>query len=621
MMASAWSAQAGHLIGPCEALDEELKRVAMEAAPDGIVLVDRKGRILLANPAMQAMSGYGASELLGRPLQMLLPPEAHAAHGPQLQSYFAQPARRPMGQGRDLWLLRKDGKRLSVDIALGHSPHGGGVAVAFVRDLSQLRQMEACMHYHATHDTLTGLLNRWQFGLQLEQAISQAQAQVGSGSGSGTGPASFALLLLDLDNFKAINDGYGHDVGDQVLKEVARRLQAALGTSATLARMGGDEFTAVLHPCNGPDLRRRVDALLGELCRPCAIGHYALNFGASVGVAFYPQDAGDAATLMRYADMAMYDAKQRGRASYACYASAMGEAMAEKVLLHERLKRALDRGLLSLHFQPQVQVLGGQVQGVEALLRWNDEQMGWVSPERFVPVAESTGLILALGEWVIDAACRQAGDWLRAGMPLRVAVNLSAQQLRQADLQQRLMGSLARHGVPPHLLELEVTESAAMTDPQQARELLGSLLAAGVCVVLDDFGTGYSSLAHLRDLPVSRVKIDRTFIGPMLDSPADAKIVKAVIALARTLGLQVVAEGVETAEQLRLLRILDCDAYQGWLFARAMPAEQIPALIHKPVATLLAQQEEEALEHQTADCCDGKGAMVSRDGGSAKPGA
>ncbi|WP_233174885.1 bifunctional diguanylate cyclase/phosphodiesterase [Delftia sp. ASV31] len=581
---------AGDPAAPGEALDEDLKRVAMEAAPDGILLVDRSGRILLANPAMQAMSGYGAAELLGHSLQMLLPAEAQAAHGPQLQSYFAQPARRPMGQGRDLWLLRKDGKRLSVDIALGHSPHGSGVAVAFVRDLSQLRQMEACMHYHATHDTLTGLLNRWQFGLQVEQAISQAQAQ----SESGAGPASFALLLLDLDNFKAINDGYGHDVGDQVLKEVARRLQVALGGSATLARMGGDEFTALLQPCNEPDLRQRIDALLHELCRPCAIGHYALNFGASVGAAFYPQDAGDAATLMRYADMAMYDAKQRSRSSYARYASAMGEAMAEKVLLHERLKRALDRGLLSLHFQPQVQVLGGQVQGVEALLRWNDEQMGWVSPERFVPVAESTGLILALGEWVIDAACRQAGDWLRAGMPLRVAVNLSAQQLRQADLQQRLMASLARHGVPPHLLELEVTESAAMTDPLQARELLGSLLAAGVCVVLDDFGTGYSSLAHLRDLPVSRVKIDRTFIGPMLDSPADAKIVKAVIALARTLGLQVVAEGVETAEQLRLLRILDCDAYQGWLFARAMPAEQIPALIHKPVATLLAQQEEEA---------------------------
>nr|WP_234642241.1 GGDEF domain-containing phosphodiesterase [Delftia tsuruhatensis] len=569
---------------PGQTLDEDLQSVAMEAAPDGILLVDRSGRILLANPAMQAMSGYDAQELLGQPLQVLLPAEAHAAHGPQLQSYFAQPARRPMGQGRDLWLLRKDGKRLSVDIALGHSTHGGGVAVAFVRDLSQLRQMEACMHYHATHDTLTGLLNRWQFGLQMEQAISQARSRAPGG------PGSFALLLLDLDDFKAINDGYGHDVGDQVLQEVARRLQAALGSSATLARMGGDEFTALLQPCGDEAfVRSRIDALMRELCRPCAIGHFSLNFGASVGAAFYPQDAGDAATLMRYADMAMYEAKHRGRASYARYARAMGEAMAEKVLLHERLKQALDRGLLSLHFQPQVQVAGGQVQGVEALLRWNDEQMGWVSPERFVPVAESTGLILALGEWVIDAACRQAGDWLRAGMPLRVAVNLSAQQLRQADLQQRLMGSLARHGVPPHLLELEVTESAAMTDPLQARELLGSLLASGVCVVLDDFGTGYSSLAHLRDLPISRVKIDRTFIGPMLDSPADAKIVKAVIALARTLGLQVVAEGVETSEQLRLLRILDCDAYQGWLFARAMPAEQIPALVRKPVAAILAQ--------------------------------
>ena len=563
-------------------LDEGLQRVAMDAAPDGILLVDRAGRILLANPAMQAMSGYAADELLGQPLQMLLPPEAHAAHGAQMGSYFSRPARRPMGQGRDLWLLCKQGQRLPVDIALGHSPHDGGVAVAFVRDLSQLRQMEACMHYHATHDTLTGLLNRWQFGLQMEQAIAQAC--------DGTGPASFALLLLDLDDFKAINDGYGHGVGDQVLKEVAQRMQAALGRTVTIARMGGDEFTALIQPCDDEAaLRPRVDALLRELCRPCSVGHFVLNFGASVGAAFYPQDAGDASTLMRYADLAMYEAKQRGRAGFARYVSAMGRAMAEKVRLHERLKRALDRGELSLHFQPQVQVAGGQIQGVEALLRWHDEQMGWVSPERFVPVAESTGLILSLGEWVIDTACRQAGDWLRAGMPLRVAVNLSAQQLRQADLQQRLMGSLHRHGVPPHLLELEVTESAAMTDPVQVRELLGSLLAAGLCVVLDDFGTGYSSLAHLRDLPVSRVKIDRSFIGPMLESPADAKIVKAVIALARTLGLQVVAEGVETAEQLRLLRILDCDAYQGWLFARAMPAEQIPSLVRRPVAAILAQ--------------------------------
>lgn len=566
------------------ALEDDLQRVALDAAPDGILLVDRAGRILLANCAMQDMSGYSDQELLGQPLHMLLPSESRTAHVPKLEAYFAAPARRPMGQGRDLWLVCKSGQRLPVDIALGHSNHRGGVAVAFVRDLSQLRQMEACMHYHATHDTLTGLLNRWQFGLQLEQAIAQAA--------DGTGPGSFALLLLDLDDFKAINDGYGHDVGDQVLKEVARRMQAALGATVTTARMGGDEFTALIHPCDDEAaLRVRIDALLAELCRPCPVGHFALNFGASVGAAFFPHDASDAATLMRYADMAMYEAKQHGRAAYARYASAMGFAMAEKVMLHERLKQALEQDRLSLHFQPQVQVCGGQVQSVEALLRWHDDQMGWVSPERFVPVAESTGLILALGEWVIEAACRQAGAWLRAGMPLRVAINLSAQQLRQADLQQRLMGSLARHGVPPYLLELEVTESAAMTDPDQARELLGNLMAAGLCVVLDDFGTGYSSLAHLRDLPVSRVKIDRTFISPMLDSPADAKIVKAVIALARTLGLQVVAEGVENLEQLRLLRILDCDAYQGWLFARAVPAEQIGALLGIPMTDLLARSE------------------------------
>lgn len=563
------------------ALEGDLKQVAMEAAPDGILLVDRSGRVLLANPAMQAMSGYAADELVGQPLHMLLPPEARTAHGRQIGAYFAQPVRRPMGQGRNLWLMRKDGRRLPVDIALGHSFHGSGVAVAFVRDLSQLRQLEERMHYQATHDILTGLLNRWQFGLQMEQAIAQAHA--------GGEAASFALLLLDLDDFKAINDGYGHDVGDQVLKEVARRLRMALGASVTLARMGGDEFTALIQPCDDEAmLKFRVETLLWTLCQPCAIGQFALNFGASVGVALFPQDAGDAITLMRYADMAMYQAKQQGRASCARYTAAMGRAMAEKVLLHERLKQALVAGQLCLHFQPQVQVAGGEVQGVEALLRWHDAKLGWVSPERFVPVAESTGLILALGDWVIEAACRQAGAWLRAGTPLRVAVNLSAQQLRQADLQQRLLASLVRHGVPPHLLELEVTESAAMTDPVQARELLESLLQVGLCVVLDDFGTGYSSLAHLRDLPVSRVKIDRTFIGPMLHSEADAKIVKAVIALAKTLDLQVVAEGVETVEQLRQLSLLGCDSYQGWLFSRALPAQQVSELLQRPAGIAAA---------------------------------
>jgi diguanylate cyclase (GGDEF)-like protein/PAS domain S-box-containing protein len=554
----------------CDSLEDGLKRAALDAAPDGILLVDRGGTILMVNAALEAMSGYSARELIGGTVNMLLPQAERQAHVQQMANYFDGPCRRPMGLGRKLRLARKNGEVLPVDIAVGHSPARGGAAVAFVRDMSEVRQLEARMHYQATHDTLTGLFNRWQFGQRLEQAIVAAER-----SGE-----VFALLLLDLDDFKAINDGYGHAAGDQVLIEVACRLRSVLGEAGTLGRMGGDEFTVLLPGVSLPVLTQTIDALLRVLCRPCRINHFELSFGASMGVAMFPEDARDAATLMRYADMAMYQAKQCGRGHYALYARHMGQAMAEKVLLHERLKLALENDGLMLHYQPQVDVETGQLQAVEALLRWHDDELGSVSPDRFVPVAESTGLILSLGAWVIDAACRQIAAWVQAGTPLRVAVNLSAQQLRQSDLAQRLEHSLRTHGAPPHLLELEVTESAAMTDPEQARQILFSLQALGVCVVLDDFGTGYSSLAHLRLLPVSSIKIDRVFIGPMLHSEADAKIVQAVIALAKALGLRVVAEGVERPGQLRCLHRWGCDAYQGWLYSKAVPAREIARLRH-----------------------------------------
>ena len=547
-----------------------LARAAMDAAPDGIVLVDRGGAILYANAAMAAISGHGLDELLGGPVDMLLPGTQRQRHAQQVERYFGSPSRRPMGMGRDLWLARKDGSLVPVDVALGHTEQGGGAAVAFVRDISELRRLEARMHYQATHDTLTGLLNRWQFGQRLEQAIAES-------AGPG-GP--FALLLLDLDDFKAINDGYGHAAGDQVLVEVARRLKAALRPSDTLARLGGDEFTVLLQPLAGRgDAERCAAELLQVLCQPCRIQGFELNFGASLGIALCPADARDATTLLRYADMAMYQAKERGRANYAFYTDCMGRRMAEKILLHDRLKLALDYGGLALHFQPQVSVATGRVQAVEALLRWTDPQLGDVSPERFIPVAEATGLILALGAWVLDAACRQIAQWARAGTPLRVAVNLSAQQLRQTDLVDQLRASLAAHGTPPGLLELEVTESEAMADPDQARLVLCNLQALGVGVALDDFGTGYSSLIHLKQLPVSRIKIDREFIRPLLRSEADATMVRAIIVLAQTLGLHVVAEGVESAEQLRFLARHGCDAYQGWLHSKAVPAAQVRDLL------------------------------------------
>ena len=553
--------------------DSQLIRAAMEAAPDGIVLVDRTGRILMANEAMAAISGYAVDELCGSSVNILLPLLLRETHARHLESYFRTPSRRPMGMGRDLWITRKDGGTVPVDIALGHSDVQGGAAVAFVRDISEMRRLEARMHHQATHDTLTGLVNRWQFGQRLEQAIAESDRH----------DQCFALLLLDLDDFKAVNDGYGHAAGDQVLLEVARRLKGALRASDTLARLGGDEFTVLLTQITRPQEAEQVAAkLLDVLCKPHQMHGFELNFGASLGIAIYPADAVDATTLLRYADMAMYHAKESGRATYAFYADHMGRRMAEKLQLHERLKLALAYGGLALHYQPQVDVATGQLQAVEALLRWKDPQLGEVTPDRFIPVAEATGLILALGAWVFDTACRQIAAWSRAGMPLRVAVNLSAQQLRQTDLVEQVQRCLSTHGAPPDLLELEVTESEAMEDPDLARHVLRGLQALGVHIALDDFGTGHSSLAYLKQLPVSRIKIDREFVHPVLRSAEDATLVRPIIVLARTLGLQVVAEGVESVEQLRFLAQHGCDAYQGWLYSKAVLPQAIEQLWLEP---------------------------------------
>lgn len=562
--------------------DGSLILAAMNAAPDGILLVDRAGCIVMVNAAMESLSGYSADELCGRSVGIFLPPALRDAHAQHLEGYFRAPSRRPMGMGRDLWIMRKDGSSVPVDIALGHTDAQGGTAVAFVRDISEVRRLEARMHFQATHDTLTGLINRWQFGQRLEQAIAES-ARSGQ---------SFALLLLDLDDFKAVNDGYGHAAGDQVLLEVARRLKSALRAGDALARLGGDEFTVLLpHIAQAQDAEQTAAKLLDVLCRPYQMHGFELDFGASLGIALYPNDAQDAATLMRYADMAMYHAKESGRAHYAFYAPPLGIRMAEKLQLHERLKMALAYGGLALHYQPQVDVRSGCVHGVEALLRWTDPQLGEIPPDRFVPVAEATGLILALGAWVLDTACRQIAAWAGAGMPLRVAVNLSAQQLRQTDLVEQIERSLSLHGAPADLLEIEVTESEAMADPEQARRVLCGLQALGVCIALDDFGTGHSSLAYLKQLPVSRIKIDREFVRPLLRTSADATLVQAIVVLAQTLGLHVVAEGVESAEQLHLLTDFGCDAYQGWLFSRAVPPGHVAALLQGAQATAMPAGE------------------------------
>ena len=549
--------------------DNLMMHAAMAAAPDGVVLVDRDGIILMANASMAAMSGYSIDQLRGQSVSIFLPPALREKHGQQMRSYFLQPSKRTMGSGQHLWLSRPDGTTVPVDIALGYSQVYGGTAVAFVRDVSEVRQMQSHMQYQATHDTLTGLFNRWQFNQRLEQGVAEV-ARHGR---------PMTLLLIDLDDFKTINDSYGHAAGDQALKEVARRLKGCLRAADTLARLGGDEFTVLLtHLAQPGDARLVAQKLLEVLQQPFELNGADVSLAGSVGMASLPDDATDAATLLRYADIAMYHAKESGRGRIVIYAAAMGEAVVEKNLLHERLKQAIGTSALTLHYQPQIDMATGHMVAVEALLRWNDAQLGSVPPDRFIPVAEATGLILPLGTWVLEAACRQAAQWAQQGMALRIAVNLSALQLRQASLVEVLQELLQRYAVGHGLLELEITESEAMADPMLARRLLVQLQALGVGVSLDDFGTGHSSLTYLKQLPISRIKLDRSFIQPILHNPQDATLVRAVIALAHTLGLEVVAEGVEEEAQVRLLETQGCDIFQGWFFSRAVPAPAIPAL-------------------------------------------
>lgn len=538
---------------------------AWNAAPDGILLIDPQGRILVSNSAMGLISGFSAEELRGQPVEILLPEALHAQHRGDLQQFFQQPRRHNMGQGRILWLQRKDRVQIPVDIALGSFLRKGQPLVAaFVRDVTDMRRMEERMQYQATHDTLTGLGNRWVFQQHLQECMQQAQV---------TGEPS-ALLLLDLDNFKAINDGYGHPAGDHVLQEVAKRLKAVLRSQGWLARLGGDEFAVLLPHADGDVAAQWAEQILHAMQAPCAWGQVQLEFGTSIGVALSPLDARDPPSLMRCADMAMYRAKERGRGNFVFYEESMGHAMAEKVLLSERLRLALGYGGIQLHYQPQIETATGKVCGVEALLRWTDPVLGEIPPDRFIPVAESSGLILGLGSYVLDAACRQIRAWMDQERPVRVAINLSPQQLRQHNLVDQVRAALVRHQVPAHWLELEVTESQAMQDPEHACRVLGELAELGVGLALDDFGNGHSSLAYLQFLPVRRLKLGKDFMraGRLGD-----KLLGAMVQLCHALELDMVAEGVETEAQRAQLEKLGCRCYQGWLSSKALSASQFDA--------------------------------------------
>jgi diguanylate cyclase (GGDEF)-like protein/PAS domain S-box-containing protein len=445
------------------------------------------------------------------------------------------------------------------------------------REMAERQRFENELRHQALHDGLTGLPNRSLLMDRLELAIKLARRN----------RHSLTLLFIDLDRFKIINDSLGHDAGDLLLKTVTQRVSQIVRTSDTFARLGGDEFVLLLPNAVPEDvLERLVGRIAAAVAEPVLLGEHEVAVTCSIGCSIYPQDGEDAATLLKHADVAMYRAKEQGRNNVQRYRADLQQHAHQTLEIESQLRRAIERNELLLHYQPQLDLATGEIVAVEALIRWRHPEMGMVPPLRFIPIAEECGLIGPIGEWVLRTACLQAVAWREAGLPpLRVSVNLSAQQFLNPALEEQVVATLAETGLGPEGLELELTESTSMKDPEQSIRILDAFRARGIGLAIDDFGTGYSNLGYLRRFPVDRVKLDRSFIKDVLDDANAAAIAEAIIALARKLQLQTVAEGVETQAQRDWLAERGCDAMQGYWFAKPLEPDAVAALLQAHRAT------------------------------------
>ncbi|MFZ5658402.1 MAG: putative bifunctional diguanylate cyclase/phosphodiesterase [Pseudomonadota bacterium] len=421
----------------------------------------------------------------------------------------------------------------------------------------------------ARRDPLTELPNRLAAEEQLAHEVARARRE----------NSRFAVLFLDLDRFKDINDSLGHAFGDSILRQVAARLQHNLRDEDILARLGGDEFLAILPAAGAEEATQAAQRLLAVLDMPFPVDDRHFQLGASIGISLFPDDGRSAGTLLQHADAAMYEAKRRGRNNLVLFAEALGESSRQRLQLQQDLRRALEQQEFVLYYQPLVELAGGRVVGAEALIRWRDSQHGLRGPAEFIAYAEESGLILPIGAWVLQAACRQAQAWAAQGLDLQVAVNLSTRQFQDPEIVAKLRSILANSGVDPCRLELEITESAAMLDPEASIRTIGALKGLGLQIAIDDFGTGYSSLNYLKRIPADVIKIDQSFVRDLATDPDDAAIVRAIIGLAQTLGRRCLAEGIETAEHFQTLQRFGCDYGQGYWMSRPLPAAEFEALV------------------------------------------
>ena len=569
-----------------------LSNRALESSGNGVVISnanDPNNSIIFANSAFCRITGYNLEEIMGRNCRFM----QNGDHE-QIELKMIHAA---LARNQEIHVVvrnyRKDGSMFWNDLSISPVPDEYGVVTHFIgiiNDITKQRSNQDQLAFRATHDDLTGLPNRNLLNDRLPQALRQANRRENS----------VALLFLDVDHFKLINDSIGHSAGDQLLKGFAERLSGCVRAGDTVSRHGGDEFVLVLkdilQTSHVVTICENIFQSIGE---PFFIQNHKIHATCSIGIALYPQDGGDAETLSKFADMALYRAKDLGRANFQFFSKEMNQRTLERVTLEGALRNAITNDQLSMNYQPLVNLDTGKIISLEALLRWHHPELGQVSPDRFIPVAEESGLISSIGEWVLNRACQDLRAWLDLGLPaVRVAINISPKQFRDAHLGDKIEAALLAMRLPSNMLTLEITETVLMQDTASSEATLRQLKRLGISLALDDFGTGYSSLSYLKRFPFDRVKIDRAFVRDIANDTDDAALCKTIIKMSHSLGIMVIAEGVESEEQCQFLRKNLCDEIQGYLFSQPLPAEQIERLLREPrfLATHL-------LSHQTNILC------------------
>ncbi len=555
-------------------LEQERLQVTLESIGEAVASTDIEGNVTFLNVVGKSLTGWAWPDARGRPITDVF----RVVDGTSRQA-FLDPLEAALREDRTVHLLnallvKRDGTETPVEAAVSpmHDREGHAIGTVIVlRDVSAARVMARQMTHSAEHDDLTGLPNRLLLNDRISHAVTLAPRH----------GKRIAILFLDLDGFKHINDSLGHAIGDRLLKSIADRLVGCVRASDTVSRQGGDEFVVLLSETDQwEDVAVVAQRMLAAVAQPLTIDGNEIFVTTSIGVSLYPGDGRDAETLIKNADTAMYQAKEDGRRTYQFFEPAMNVRAVERQSIEGSLRRALDREEFAVHYQPKIDLRTGAIIGAEALIRWHHPSRGMVPPDVFIPIAEECGLIESIGNWVLRSACQQARTWLDAGLPLRtIAVNVSATELWQKGFMGGLTSILDETSIDPTFLELELTEGVLMKNADAAAVVLRDLRETGVQIAIDDFGTGYSSLSYLRAFPIDALKIDQSFVRQIGEVGDDAGIVIAVISMARSLKLRVVAEGVETFEQMTFLQGQDCDEAQGFYFSRPLPADRFERLV------------------------------------------